>query len=165
MTNDDPMSGADARAEAWGEYRDSPEYAPTDRYPVQPVFEAGWDAHAEWQASRPADGETSDGYHTFDELYEYRMLYHAHAVRSWEDAGIPVVKSLRHSDGELCFGGGWFIVSAELPGVGQITNHYKTEHWNLFDIPEVQTPPEYDGHSPADVADRLRSWLLMTRRI
>jgi hypothetical protein len=29
---------------AWGTYRDGPEYAPTDRYPVKPVFEAGWDA-------------------------------------------------------------------------------------------------------------------------
>lgn len=37
--------------------------------------------------------ETSDGHHTFAELYEYRMLYNAHAAQGWLAAGIPVVKS------------------------------------------------------------------------
>lgn len=52
-------------------------------------------------------GEASDGVHTHNELYDYRMLYNAHAANGWHAAGIPVVKSWRHSDGELCFGGGW----------------------------------------------------------
>lgn len=100
-------------------------------------------------------GEASDGYHTHNELYEYRMLYNAHAAKGWFRAGIPVVKSWRHSDGELCFGGGWFVVSAQLP-TGQVTNHYEAKDWELFQIPEVELPPAYDGHSPADVAKRLR---------
>ena len=99
--------------------------------------------------------ETSDGYHTFRELYEYRMLYNAHAARGWLAAGVPVVKSWHHSDGEKCFGGGWFVVSAELPA-GQVTNHYSADHWGIFHVPEVALPPEYDGHTPSDVADRLR---------
>lgn len=103
-------------------------------------------------------GEVSDGYHTHRELYEYRMLYNAHAVRGWLAAGIPVVKSWKHSDGEPCFGGGWFIVTAELP-TGQVSNHYAAEHWHLFDVPEVDLPPEYDGHTPADAAERLRAAL------
>ena len=105
------------------------------------------------------DGNTSDGYHTFNELYEYRMLYNAHATHGWLAAGIPVVKSLRHSDGELCFEGGWFIVTAQLP-TGQVSNHYEAKHWNLFDVPEMETAPEWDGHTPADAADRLRGALL-----
>lgn len=96
-----------------------------------------------------------DEYHTMDELYEYRMLYNAHAACGWLLQGIPVVKSWKHSDGEPCFGGGWFIVSAELP-TGQVTNHYKAEHWDLFNVPEVELPPAYDGHSPTDAANRLR---------
>jgi hypothetical protein len=40
-------------------------------------------------------------------------------------------KSLKHSDGELCFSEGWFIVVAELP-TGQISNHYKVEDMDLF---------------------------------
>ena len=99
-------------------------------------------------------GEASDGYHTHRELYEYRMLYNAHAAHGWLAAGVPVVKSRRHSDGEPCFGGGWFIVVAELP-TGQVSNHYRDEHWHLFEVPAVDLPPEYDGHTPADAADRL----------
>ena len=100
-------------------------------------------------------GNTSDGYHTFDELYEYRMLYNAHASHGWLAAGVPVVKSWKHSDGELCFGGGWFIVTATLPA-GEVSNHYKAEHWGLFKVPEVELPPAYDGHTPKAAADRLR---------
>lgn len=104
-------------------------------------------------------GEASDGYHTHNELYEYRMLYNASAVRAW--IGIDeyhVVKSWKHSDGELCFGGGWFIVVAQLP-TGQVSNHYRAEHWDLFDCPEVDLPPEYDGHTPKVAAQRLREEL------
>lgn len=104
-------------------------------------------------------GTATDGYHTHNELYDYRRLYHAHAARGWLAQGIPVVKSWRHSDGELCFGGGWFIVSAQLP-TGQVTNHYEAEHWDLFAVPEVETPPTYDGHTPAEVAVRLEAMLM-----
>ena len=59
----------------------------------------------------------SDGYHTFAELYEYRMLYNALAANAMPD---KATKSWRHSDGELCFGGGWFVVVLDLPA-GQVT--------------------------------------------
>lgn len=78
-------------------------------------------------------GEISDGYHTFNELYYYRMLYNAAFFnmlpKEWTH------KSKRHNDGEECFGGGWFIVMANLP-TGQISNHYELKDWNLFQIPE-----------------------------
>lgn len=98
-------------------------------------------------------GSTSDGHHTFDELYAYRMAYHAHAAAGWLATGIPVVKSWRHSDGDLCFGGGWFIVVADLP-TGQVSNHYREEYWDLFAVPSAD-PPEYDGHTPAEGLQRL----------
>lgn len=104
-------------------------------------------------------GQTSDGHHTFDELYDYRMLYNAHAAHGWLASGIDVVKSWRHSDGEECFGGGWFIVTAELP-TGQVSNHYKAEYWDLFQVPEETLAPEYDGHTPAIAAQRLRGMLM-----
>jgi hypothetical protein len=100
-----------------------------------------------------------DEYHTMAELYEYRMLYNAHAAAGWLAAGHYVVKSWRHSDGELCFGGGWFVVVALLP-TGQVTNHYEAQHWDLFNVPEpLSLPPAYDGHTPAEAADRLRAAL------
>lgn len=100
-----------------------------------------------------------DEHHTLEELYEYRMLYNALAANAWARQGTyPVVKSWRHSDGEECFGGGWFIVVATLP-TGQVSNHYAAEHWNLFAVPAVETPPEYDGHDPAEAARRMSALL------
>lgn len=104
--------------------------------------------------------QISDGYHTFEELYEYRMLYNAHAASGWVAKGYPVVKSWRHSDGEECFGGGWFIVTAQLP-TGQVSNHYPEEDWDLFDVPEMETAPEWDGHTPQDAARRLHEALMI----
>lgn len=128
--------------------------APAEQDMLAWAFEAGYTK----RAAEPADRDTSDGRHTFDELYEYRMLYNAHAAQGWLAQGIPVVKSRTHSDGEPCFGGGWFIVTATL-STGQVSNHYRLQHWDLFDVPEVDLPPEHDGHTPEIAAKRLRSAL------
>lgn len=117
-------------------------------------------------------GQISDGYHTFDELYEFRKVYNAALFNEWAsnietspDYGsalfnVPkydVHKSWRHNDGELCFGGGWFIVVAILP-YGQISNHYEAKDWDLFKIPEVEKAKyPFDGHTPSDVLERLKN--------
>lgn len=114
----------------------------------------------------------SDGYHTFEELYEFRKMYNAVLFNEWANhfeyvdgysgGGIyptikyDVHKSWKHHDGEPCFGGGWFIVVAMLP-TGQISNHYKAEDWDLFKIPEVEKAKyPFDGHTPQDVLTRLK---------
>lgn len=99
-------------------------------------------------------GEVSDGYHTFNELYFYRMLYNAAFFNRLQLEGFEVYKSKRHNDGEECFGGGWFIVMAELP-TGQISNHYEMKYWDLFKIPEYEKANLWDGHTPQEAADRL----------
>lgn len=130
----------------------------SDEYKLDPATELIMaNAAIEVLTKALQDGELSDGYHTHNELYEHRMMLSLHAVHAWLAAGYPVVKSWRHSDGELCFGGGWFIVVAKLPLQGQVSYHYQEEHWGLFDIPEAETPPEYDGHTPADVTHRLKA--------
>ena len=96
-----------------------------------------------------------DEYHTMDELYEYRMLYNALAANAMPELAC---KSWRHSDGDLCFGGGWFVVYLTLP-TGQVSNHYKAEHWDLFQVPAVELAPPYDGHTPQDAAQRLLDYL------
>lgn len=103
-------------------------------------------------------GNASDGQHTHAELYEFRALFHAHAVRAWRANGVPVVKSWRHHDGAECFGGDFFIVVAELP-TGQVSNHYPTECWDLFDVPITERAPVHDGHTSRDVTARLRAAL------
>ena len=100
-------------------------------------------------------GSFSDDYHTFNELYDFRKAYNAILFNEWSAQGkYGVHKSLKHSDGELCFGGGWFVVSAETPA-GQITNHYKEEDWNLFKCDERETAEEWDGHTAGDALQRL----------
>lgn len=104
-------------------------------------------------------GEVSDGYHTFDELYEFRKLYNA-ALFNELGSSNPYMahKSYKHSDGELCFGGGWFIVTAYLNGK-QISNHYENSDWDLFKVEERDTADEWDGHTPADVVQRLTDFI------
>ena len=104
-------------------------------------------------------GEISDGYHTFNELYEYRMLYNAALFNEFAKQGLyDVHKSRKHSDGEYPFGdSNWFIVMAELP-TGQISNHYEMKDWDKFQIPEKPLANKWDEHSPRDVADRLTSF-------
>jgi len=106
------------------------------------------------------DENTSDGYHTFKELYEFRLLYNAALFNEFTKQGLyNVQKSIRHCDGELCFGGGWFVVICKLP-TGQITNHYELEHWNKFKCPDFEKPTiEFDGHNANDVATRLAEFL------
>ena len=130
----------------------------------------------------PSASEISDGYHTFDELYEFRKLYNAVLFNEWaskivlkrekvdykgeygvnfklthrEECKYDVHKSWKHHNGELCFGGGWFIVVAVLP-TGQISNHYKAEDWDLFKIPETECAKyPFDGHTGQDVLERLK---------
>lgn len=99
----------------------------------------------------------NDGYHTFEELYDFRLLYNANLFNEWTKQGkYDVHKSCRHSDGEECFGGGWFIVMATLP-TGQISNHYELEHWNLFQCPERNKAEQWDGHTAEDVKGRLKA--------
>ena len=97
----------------------------------------------------------SDGYHTMQELYDYRCAYNALLFNEWADLGkYDVHKSWRHSDGELCFGGGWFVVCAQTPH-GQVTNHYEAKHWELFNVLEQETAAPWDGHTPAVALERL----------
>lgn len=98
----------------------------------------------------------SDGYHTFEELYEFRKTFNAALFNEWAKQGKhDTHKSWKHSDGLDCFGGGWFIVVAVLP-TGQISNHYPAKDWNFFKIEEVEKAKyDWDGHTPQDVLERI----------
>lgn len=104
-------------------------------------------------------GEVSDGFHTFNELYEYRMLYNAAFFNKLTASGVKVCKSRKHSDGQECFGGGWFVVMAELP-TGQVSNHYQDKDWHLFKVLELERAWEYDGHTSEEAAGRLLGYIL-----
>ena len=102
-------------------------------------------------------GKLSDGYHSFDELYEFRKLYNAALFNEWFKKGLyDVHKSKKHNDGEICFGDEkWFIVVAQLP-TGQISNHYNMSDWDLFKCEETEKAKNpFDGHTPNDVLERI----------
>lgn len=106
----------------------------------------------------PSDdrGNISDGHHTFNELYRVRMALTAALFNNMPHKYKPR-KSKRHHDGELCFGGDWFIVCANLPS-GQISFHYHMEYWDDFRILATEKALfPFDGHTTDDVINRLLS--------
>lgn len=97
-----------------------------------------------------ATGETSDGYHTFNELYRHRTelfaaLCNLFPGRAW--------KSTKHFDGTM--EKGWFIAGIDTPD-GQATYHCRGDFWNLFRVRELETAPKWDGHTPEDVLRRIQ---------
>lgn len=102
------------------------------------------------------DGNTSDGYHTFNELYEHRIgLFLALCRYIDMECELPVWKSKKHSDGTSFKG--WFVLGIGVNSGEQITYHLPLARWRdckLFTT--KKRAPKYDGHTPADVLDRLK---------
>lgn len=99
---------------------------------------------------------SADEHHTLEELYEYRSAYNSLLFNEWaKQDKYDTHKSWRHNDGELCFGGGWFIVTAQT-SYGQVTNHYPSSDWKYFHIPEKRIAAPYDGHTPEIALKRLQ---------
>ena len=97
------------------------------------------------------NGETSDGYHTFNELYHHRAILFSVIVKTFSD---KAWKSLRHHDGTMY--DGMFIVGIDTPD-GQATYHYDIEpYWDMFECRELVRAPEWDGHTPAQAIERIR---------
>lgn len=95
--------------------------------------------------------DVSDGFHTFRQLYYQRMMLFATIVKQNKDRAW---KSLRHEDGELCFGGEWFIVGIDTPE-GSYTYHYEANYFSLFDCKELERGKHWDGHTEKDVTRLL----------
>jgi hypothetical protein len=93
-------------------------------------------------------GEISDGYHTFNELYEHRHVLFANVVnqsnKSW--------KSKLHDDGTMFEG--WFIAGMQTDQ-GDLTYHLPIKHWKIFKCKELEKAPKWDGHTSDDVVNRL----------
>lgn len=111
-------------------------------------------------------GEVSDGFHTFNQLYEHRNLLFCFLLTLIYRENLSkfqVWKALKHSDGTMfdSNNGDWFIAGlSDETGSRQITYHMsKSRYWGLLDIPEREFAPKYDGHSPDDVLERLVSFL------
>lgn len=108
------------------------------------------DSLADLIEPEPINGATSDGYHTFNELYDHRAKLFSVVVAAFSN---NAWKSKRHSDGSMYEG--MFIVGIDTPH-GQATYHYEIEpYWELFHCSELPKAPEWDGHTPTQAIDRI----------
>jgi hypothetical protein len=108
-----------------------------------------------------APSHTSDGYHTFDELYEHRYTLTALAFTAL--AGLQgdetvVWKSRRHRNNVPEMYDEMFIAGANL-STGQIAYHLPNDYWDLVRCPEIPEAPVYDGYTSDDVLERIKEFL------
>lgn len=115
-----------------------------------------------------AEGEeliVSDGYHTFDELYEHRITLFITLCKTYDRMAeiatkgqVPsgVWRSQFHSDGS--FFEGWFVLGIGKSIGDQITYHLSISKWDETYFAEtLDKAPEWDNHTSADVLLRLKS--------
>lgn len=103
--------------------------------------------------------EVSDGYHTFDELYDHRVTLFIALCEVLMAGGFyknPVVwRSKLHADGSSY--DGWFIMGINKESGKQMSYHLPMSEWGRTEFAEtLENAPEWDGHTPADVLGRLR---------
>ncbi len=95
----------------------------------------------------------SDGYHTFDELYEHRFALFIALCRCAED--LYTWRSRKHADGTMF--AGWFIAGVRTAPTHQITYHLPERLWNRLEhvCETLECAPQWDGHTSSDVIERL----------
>ena len=102
-------------------------------------------------------GETSDGYHTFNELYMHRTNLFAVICKQNKESSFIAKK---HEDGSMF--DGMFLAGVKTPE-GYYTYHCENEYLPLFDgVNVLEFAPPYDGHKPSDIG-RLFALLSLTR--
>ena len=90
-------------------------------------------------------GKVSDGYHTFDELYEHRMILFSVILNNNKD---KAWKSKLHDDGTMF--DDYFIVGITTIE-GDFTYHYHIDNWDLFNVKELERGHKWDGHESKDI--------------
>jgi hypothetical protein len=98
----------------------------------------------------------SDGYHSFKELYDHRIeIYIALCKQYAKHSPFKVWRTRIHSDGTSFEG--WFVLGIGYDEGEQITYHLPLSRWYecAFAV-DLSEAPEYDGHSSADVLERLK---------
>lgn len=104
----------------------------------------------------------SDGYHTFGELYEHRIGLFIALCKMAADWNTDLARnksyvwrSKKHSDGTEYIG--WFLLGIGKDKSNQITYHLPISKWDETDFAEtLKQAPEFDGHTSADVLERLK---------
>jgi hypothetical protein len=101
--------------------------------------------------------QISDGYHTFEELYDHRhalfiALANSHPEISW--------KSREHEEGGDEMYEDYFIAGMHLP-TGQASYHLPLKLWDKLKVKEYKRAPKWDGHTSQDVIERILEWQML----
>ena len=98
--------------------------------------------------------DVSDRWHTFRTLYKHRIYLFSVLCNQFPEISW---KTKKHYDEENdpMFNGD-FMAGINTPE-GIVSYHIKLEYWNLFNVPEIEHGPKYDGYTDEDVLERLLS--------
>ena len=94
-------------------------------------------------------GQVSDGYHTFDELYEHRHWLFLHFLNIHNEIAFKTRRD--HQGGIIA---GWFIAGIDTD-FGQITYHLPDRLWSRLDVEIIPQNSNYDGHTSQEIISRL----------
>ncbi len=106
-------------------------------------------------------GHLSDGYHTFNELYEMRHALWIALCRAIEADpsrchSEHVWRCKLNSDGTAY--PGWFLLAITEESGQQLSFHLPLSKWDECDFAHTyEEPQSFDGHTSADVLERLRT--------
>jgi hypothetical protein len=114
------------------------------------------------QADQAEMGEVSDGYHTFNELYEHR---HALFIALCRRMPLACWRSRRHADGSMYDGQFVIGITTGTPlrqiittgtPLRQISYHLPIRLWDRTNfVNTLERAPEWDGHTSVDVIETL----------
>ena len=102
--------------------------------------------------TREDRSQISDGYHTFQQLYDHRitlfiaLCHKLKKGRCW--------KSRLHYDGT--YWKGWFIAGINIKHGEQITYHLPHDRYGDLNVPSRRFAPKFDGHTAEDVLERIK---------
>ena len=92
------------------------------------------------------NNDISDGYHTFEELYEHRIALFIYALN--QEVFIDVQIEKNHFEG-------WDLILCYTKSGDQISYHIPSGKSNLITVKMSEMEHEWDGHLSSDVVKRL----------
>lgn len=96
-------------------------------------------------------GQLSDGFHTFNELYQHRIRIFIALVALLVAQGKSAYRFHHYA--------GWFCLGVETD-FGQISYHIPESQWESCSFAE-ERQPEFDGHTADDVLFRLENLAML----
>lgn len=104
--------------------------------------------------------KVSDGYHTIAELYDHRITLFIALCRLAAELFNTTNRPWRsrfHSDGNPAYEG-WYIMGLGMRKGEQISYHIPLSRWEETNfVATLDKAPEWDGHTSADVLERLKA--------